>query len=139
MADGRIVTNDPGRLLNDFVKVQRYLWPQEFDSILCFSLYRLLWSLRRSPDLGSAVSKRRHFLYLMLNVIRIALRAFQGIGGGGIYSLVFVIGFQMVPQERYAALSAILSSGYAFSAVLGPILGGLISDHGTWRWVFLLK
>ena len=69
----------------------------------------------------------------------IVFRAFQGIGGGGIYTLVFVISSQMVPQERYALLSGILSSAYALSAVLGPILGGLINDHATWRWVFLLK
>lgn len=67
------------------------------------------------------------------------LRAFQGIGGGGINTLVFVIGFQMVPPEGLAFLSAILSSAYAFSAVLGPVLGGLISEHTTWRWVFFMK
>ncbi|KAL8891707.1 MAG: hypothetical protein Q9192_005711 [Flavoplaca navasiana] len=67
------------------------------------------------------------------------LRAFQGIGGGGIYTLVFVISLQMVPPEGLAALSATLSSAYAFSAVLGPVLGGLISDHTTWRWVFLMN
>ena len=71
--------------------------------------------------------------------ISIIFRAFQGIGGGGIYTLVFVISLQMVPQERYASLSGVLSSAYALSAVLGPILGGLINGHGTWRWVFLLK
>ena len=70
---------------------------------------------------------------------RIVLRAFQGVGGGGIYTLVFVISFQMVPKERYASLSGILSAGFALSTVLGPVLGGLINDHATWRWVFLLK
>lgn len=71
--------------------------------------------------------------------LSIIFRAFQGIGGGGIYTLVFVISSQMVPKERYALLSGVLSSAYALSAVLGPILGGLINDHASWRWVFLLK
>jgi len=69
----------------------------------------------------------------------VVLRAFQGIGGGGIYTLVFVVSLQMVPPEGLASLSATLSSAYAFSAVLGPVLGGLISDHTTWRWVFFMK
>ena len=69
----------------------------------------------------------------------IVLRAFQGIGGGGIYTLVFVISLQIVPPEGLASLSGILSSAYAFSAVLGPLLGGLISDRTTWRWVFLMN
>ncbi|MCJ1233481.1 hypothetical protein MMC14_001439 [Varicellaria rhodocarpa] len=67
------------------------------------------------------------------------LRAFQGIGGGGIYTLTFVISLQMVPLEDLASLSAILTSAYAFSAVLGPVLGGLISDRTTWRWVFYMN
>lgn len=69
----------------------------------------------------------------------IVLRALQGIGGGGIYTLVFVISLQMVPPEGLASLSGILSAAYAFSAVLGPLLGGLISDRTTWRWVFLMN
>ncbi|KAM0803962.1 drug resistance transporter EmrB/QacA subfamily [Usnea florida] len=69
----------------------------------------------------------------------VVFRAFQGIGGGGIYTLVFVISLQMVPKERFAALSGILSSAYGFSATLGPLLGGLISGNTTWRWVFLLN
>lgn len=66
-------------------------------------------------------------------------RAFQGIGGGGIYTMIFVITGEMVPQDQYASLAATLSSAYALSAVLGPLLGGLINENTTWRWVFLLK
>ncbi len=55
------------------------------------------------------------------------------------YTLVFVISLQMVPPEGLASLSAIVSAAYACSAVLGPVLGGLISDHTTWRWVFFMK
>lgn len=67
------------------------------------------------------------------------LRAFQGIGGGGIYTLAFSMSLQMVPPEGLPSLSAIISAAYACSAVLGPILGGLISEHTTWRWVFYMK
>ncbi|KAK3169217.1 hypothetical protein OEA41_008600 [Lepraria neglecta] len=45
----------------------------------------------------------------------------------------------MVPPQGLASLSAILSSAYAFSAVLGPILGGLIRDYTTWRWVVFMN
>ncbi|KAL8814949.1 MAG: hypothetical protein Q9223_005876, partial [Gallowayella weberi] len=69
----------------------------------------------------------------------IVLRAFQGIGGGGIYTLAFVVAAELVPTTKFAGMAALLSVTFAVSSLLGPILGGLICDHGTWRWVFYLK
>ncbi|KAL8710580.1 MAG: hypothetical protein Q9220_004804 [cf. Caloplaca sp. 1 TL-2023] len=69
----------------------------------------------------------------------IILRAFQGIGGGGIYTLVFVIAGEIVPLVKFAGIAATLSLTFAVSSALGPILGGLICDHSTWRWVFYLN
>lgn len=70
---------------------------------------------------------------------RIVLRAFQGIGGSGIYSMVGVITIIVVPPEKYGKYVAIISSVFAVASVLGPVLGGTINDHSSWRWVFLLK
>ncbi|KAL8661486.1 MAG: hypothetical protein Q9202_005551 [Teloschistes flavicans] len=69
----------------------------------------------------------------------IVLRAFQGIGGGGIYTLVFVMSAELVPLAKFAKIAALLSIVFATSSLLGPILGGLICDHTTWRWVFYLN
>ncbi|KAL8628149.1 hypothetical protein Q9189_006158 [Teloschistes chrysophthalmus] len=74
-----------------------------------------------------------------LLIFAIVLRAFQGIGGGGIYTLVFVISAELVPLAKYAKMAALLSVVFATSSLLGPILGGLICDHTTWRWVFYLN
>jgi len=60
-------------------------------------------------------------------------------GASGIYSLVTVMVPLMVPPEKYATCIAAISSVFAISSVLGPILGGAINDHSTWKWVFLLK
>ncbi|KAK3307163.1 major facilitator superfamily transporter [Chaetomium strumarium] len=69
----------------------------------------------------------------------IILRSIQGIGGSGIYSLVTVMTPLMVPPAKYPTYIAIISSVFAVSSVLGPLLGGAISDHTTWRWVFWLN
>ncbi|KAE9362971.1 putative MFS multidrug transporter [Stipitochalara longipes BDJ] len=69
----------------------------------------------------------------------IILRAFQGIGGSGIYSMVGVVATAVLPAEKYGKYMAIISSVMAISAILGPLLGGAINDHTTWRWVFLLN
>ncbi|KAF2181151.1 hypothetical protein K469DRAFT_692381 [Zopfia rhizophila CBS 207.26] len=69
----------------------------------------------------------------------IVFRAFQGIGGGGIYALTFVILPENISPKEYPVYAAIVSSVLAFSSLLGPLLGGLICDHASWRWVFFLN
>ncbi|KAF2004138.1 major facilitator superfamily transporter [Amniculicola lignicola CBS 123094] len=69
----------------------------------------------------------------------IVLRAFQGIGGGGISTLTFVILPENVSPAQYPMYAAIVSATLALSSLLGPIIGGAICDNTTWRWVFLLN
>jgi len=53
--------------------------------------------------------------------------------------MVGVVVTSVVPAEKYGKYMAIISSVMAVSAILGPLLGGAINDHTTWRWVFLLN
>ncbi|KAF4960432.1 hypothetical protein FSARC_10492 [Fusarium sarcochroum] len=69
----------------------------------------------------------------------IVFRAFQGLGGSGIYSLSTIMVPLMVPPEKYATYISIISSTFVLSSALGPVLGGAITDHTTWRWVFYLN
>lgn len=70
---------------------------------------------------------------------RIVFRAFQGIGGAGTMSLSFVVIPEMVPARKYALYGSITSFTFAMAYLLGPVIGGIITDNTTWRWVFLLK
>lgn len=70
---------------------------------------------------------------------RLVCRAFQGIGGGGLYTMSFVILPEMVVPQQYFVYATVISSVFALSNLLGPILGGLINEHSTWRWIFYLK
>lgn len=69
----------------------------------------------------------------------IIFRALQGIGGAGTYSLVVVIFFELVPPEKFAPYTSMVSVVLAISVLLGPLLGGAINNYTTWRWVFLLN
>ncbi|OJJ45663.1 hypothetical protein ASPZODRAFT_68734 [Penicilliopsis zonata CBS 506.65] len=70
----------------------------------------------------------------------IVLRAFQGLGASGIYSMVMVITPQVVPRTEVAKYMAIMSSVFALSSILGPVLGGIITAHPeSWQWVFYLN
>ncbi|KAF2262723.1 MFS general substrate transporter [Lojkania enalia] len=69
----------------------------------------------------------------------IVLRAFQGVGGAGCFSVASIVVFEMVPKQMYPKYSAIISAIVALATLLGPILGGLITEKSTWRWVFLVN
>ncbi|KAJ0274905.1 hypothetical protein COL940_009065 [Colletotrichum noveboracense] len=69
----------------------------------------------------------------------IVFRALQGIGGSGIFSVVFVSVIDICPARWLGPYSAAVSSVFAIASILGPILGGVISDTGDWKWIFLLN
>lgn len=70
---------------------------------------------------------------------RIIFRAFQGVGGSGIYSITTIGFIQMVHPSRYTQITAVASSLMSLGMILGPVLGGAINDGNQWRWVFYLK
>ncbi|KAF1845850.1 putative MSF multidrug transporter [Cucurbitaria berberidis CBS 394.84] len=69
----------------------------------------------------------------------IVFRAFQGIGGSGLYSLTFVAIMKLISPEKIGFYSGVISSVFAVANLLGPLLGGTISDRTTWRWIFFIN
>ncbi|KAL9588224.1 MAG: hypothetical protein Q9203_002967 [Teloschistes exilis] len=69
----------------------------------------------------------------------IVFRAFQGIGGSGIYGMVMAIAPEITPAAKFGLVSGCISAVFASSSILGPIIGGAITSTTTWRWVFYLK
>ncbi len=74
-----------------------------------------------------------------------ALRAVQGLGAGGLFTLVLaIIGDIVSPRER-AKYTGYFMSVFATSSVLGPVAGGLFAGQASilgftgWRWVFLVN
>ena len=74
-----------------------------------------------------------------------AFRAFQGIGAGGLFTLVLaIIGDIVSPRER-ARYTGYFMATFATSSVLGPVIGGFFAGQETilgvtgWRWVFLVN
>lgn len=69
----------------------------------------------------------------------ILFRGLQGIGGGFIFANAFaIIGDLFAPAERgkYAGL---MSGVFGIASVLGPLIGGGITDHLDWQWVFYVN
>ena len=69
----------------------------------------------------------------------VLFRAIQGLGGGAIYALAFIVVGVLFPPEQRAKMQGIISSIWGISSILGPLAGGLIVEHTSWRWVFFVN
>lgn len=47
--------------------------------------------------------------------------------------------YEMVPKEKFPIYGALAFTIVALATVIGPLLGGVLDDNTTWRWVFLIK
>ncbi|QBD75347.1 DHA2 family efflux MFS transporter permease subunit [Ktedonosporobacter rubrisoli] len=69
----------------------------------------------------------------------IIFRAFQGIGAAALMPIaIAVIGDLFTPRER-GKWQGVTGSIFALSSILGPVLGGWITDSFSWRWVFYVN
>lgn len=69
----------------------------------------------------------------------IFFRVLQGIGGGGLGPSEQSILADTFPPARRAMAFAIYGMAVVLAPALGPTLGGLITDHYSWRWVFFIN
>ncbi|KAF7588744.1 hypothetical protein BBP40_005270 [Aspergillus hancockii] len=67
----------------------------------------------------------------------IVCRAFQGIGGAGVYTLTLYSFVRIVPSRQYDTISSVAGGILSLGLVLGPLIGGAVAEKGSWRWVFL--
>jgi DHA2 family multidrug resistance protein len=71
--------------------------------------------------------------------VLIFLRVFQGLGGGALTATGLAIVMESFPLAQRAMAVALWGAGSMLSSITGPVLGGLIADHFSWRWVFYLN
>jgi DHA2 family multidrug resistance protein len=73
-----------------------------------------------------------------LAIILIA-RAVQGAGGGALQPLSQAILLESFPPEKRGLAMAVFALGVVVAPVLGPTLGGWLTDTYTWRWAFYIN
>lgn len=128
----------------DLGGVARYSW--------AFSAY-LLTSTTTVPMFGKLADLHgRLRIYLICTVIFIAgsalcgaaatfeqlvwFRALQGIGAGGVMPISVTLIGDIYTLEERGRMQGVFSATWGIASLIGPILGGIVTDTISWRWVF---
>ena len=69
----------------------------------------------------------------------IAFRMLQGLGAGSLITLGMTIVGDLFQLERRAKMQGYISGVWGVASLVGPLLGGLLTDYVSWRWVFYIN
>ena len=69
----------------------------------------------------------------------IVARILQGLGGGGLQPLSQAILFETFPVAEHGLAMAVFGMGVVMAPIMGPVVGGWITDNLSWRWVFYIN
>ena len=69
----------------------------------------------------------------------IVFRAVQGLGAGGLIALAMAIVSDVVSPRERGRYQGYFGAVFAFSSIMGPLAGGLLTEHVNWRWVFYIN
>src|SRR5690242_9800813 len=145
--DQTIVSTALPRVIADLQGFDRYTWVSTaylLTSTVTVPIYGKLSDLfGRKPIFligivlflaGSALSGASQSMNQL-----IAFRAFQGLGAGALMPIaIAVVGDLFTPRER-GKWQGVTGAVWGLSAILGPTLGGWITQYSTWRWVFYVN
>lgn len=69
----------------------------------------------------------------------IAFRAIQGLGAGGVAPVAITVIGDIYPLKERGKIQGLFSGVWGVSSLLGPAVGGLVTDALSWRWIFYLN
>lgn len=145
--DSTIVGTAMPKMINDLQGMEHYTWP--------FTVY-MLCSTTAIPIFGKLadIYGRKLIYFIGISVFLLAsmlcglsqdmlqlilFRGLQGIGGGILISNAFaIVGDIFTPLER-GKYQGLVAAMFGLASVIGPALGGYITDNLTWRWVFYVN
>jgi EmrB/QacA subfamily drug resistance transporter len=145
--DSTIVGTAMPKIISDLKGMEHYSWP--FTSyMLCSTVAILIFGklsdmYGRKPIFISGI-----VVFLISSALcgmsqsmaqLILFRGIQGIGGGIIISNVFIIVAELFSAVKRGKYMGIIASMWGLASVIGPAIGGVITDTLSWRWVFYVN
>jgi EmrB/QacA subfamily drug resistance transporter len=145
--DQTIVGTAMPRIIAELQGFERYAW---------VTTAYLLTSTASVPIFGKLSDLYGRKLFLVVGVVLfligsalcaaaqsmtdlILFRGFQGIGAGCIQAMAFTTIADLFPPAKRGRVSGVFGSVFGLASVLGPTLGGALTDGPGWRWVFLVN
>lgn len=145
--EGTVVTPAMPTIVQELGGMSAYAWV--FSAFLIASTASVL----ASGKLADAIGRRPVYvagmaLFLVGSVLcgsagtfgaLVAFRVVQGLGAGALQPIAMTISADIYTLEERARIQGIFTGAWGAASVLGPVLGGWIVDHVSWRWVFLVN
>lgn len=145
--DSTIVGTAMPKVVNELQGINDYAWP--------FTAY-MLTSTISIPIFGKLADlfgrKPIYFIGVITFIVSSALcgtsnsmlqlilfRGLQGIGGGILISGSMQIVGEIFPVKERGKYMGIISSVFGFASLIGPTVGGFITDNLSWRWIFYIN
>jgi EmrB/QacA subfamily drug resistance transporter len=69
----------------------------------------------------------------------VIFRAVQGLGAGALLPLGMTIIGEIYSPEKRARMQGLFSGVWGLASIIGPLIGGFVTDHLSWRWVFYIN
>jgi DHA2 family multidrug resistance protein len=69
----------------------------------------------------------------------VLFRILQGAGGGGILPISQALMMESFPKEKRGTAMSIFGMGVILAPIIGPVLGGWITDNWSWPWIFYIN
>jgi len=145
--DYSIIGTAMPKIINSLQGMEYYSWP--FTSYMLTSTISIILFGKLSDIYGRKPILLIGIITFVVNSVLcgfstnmfqlILFRGLQGIGGGILLSLPFIVVGEIFSPRKRAKYMGILGSVFGLADVLGPILGGVITDNLGWRGVFFVN
>ena len=145
--DGSIVGTAMPRIIGDLHGMDLYTWP--FTSYMLWSTIAIILFGKISDTHGrKPIFLAGIIIFLVGSMLcglsqnmteLIIFRGLQGIGGGIGVSVAFTILGDLFPIRERGKYAGMLASMFGLASLVGPLVGGLITDNLSWRWVFYIN
>lgn len=69
----------------------------------------------------------------------VLMRALQGLGGGGLMVISMAAVADVIPPADRGRYQGLFGGVFGLATVIGPLIGGFIVQHASWRWIFYIN